>query len=185
MIHLLLLAVRAVGPTAAHQQHRTPPATEISGGTAAQQARKPTSKQESSMNTRLDDTTTTEDPIIRGLVIVTAVITIIGVLALIRAAVGGSVNHVTVRVDNQAGLAVQVDALDASGARVGLGEARTGTLTTFQEIPDIGARWTLVAAYGGQEVHRETLARTELAAGNWTIVIPASATSTLEQAGFQ
>lgn len=89
------------------------------------------------MNTRLNDPTTKGDPILRGLVIVTAVITIIGVVALIRAAVGDGVDHVTVRVDNQAGLAVRVDALDASGDRVGLGEAKPGTLTTFQEIPEI------------------------------------------------
>jgi catechol 2,3-dioxygenase-like lactoylglutathione lyase family enzyme len=137
------------------------------------------------MNTRLDDQTTTGDPMIRGVLIVIAMITIIGVVALIRAAVGDGVDHVTVRVDNQAGLAVWVDALDASGDRVGLGEAKPGTLTTFQEIPDVGARWTLVAAYGGQEVHRETLARTTLAAANWTIVIPADATRPLEQAGFR
>jgi hypothetical protein len=137
------------------------------------------------MTTRLDDLTTTNDPIVRTIVIVTVVITIVGVLALIRAAVGGGVNHVTVRVDNQAGLAVQVDALDASGDRVGLGQARPGTLTTFQEIPDVGSRWTLVAAYGRHEIHRQTLTRTTLAAGNWTIVIPAAATRPLERAGFQ
>jgi catechol 2,3-dioxygenase-like lactoylglutathione lyase family enzyme len=136
------------------------------------------------MNTRLDDPTTTDDPMIRVIVIVTAVITIIGVVALIRAGVGDGVDHVTVRVDNQAGLAVRVDALDTSGDRVGLGQAKPGTLTTFEEIPDIGSRWTLVAAYGDQEVHRETLARAALAAGNWTIVIPADATRPLEQAGF-
>jgi catechol 2,3-dioxygenase-like lactoylglutathione lyase family enzyme len=136
------------------------------------------------MNTRLDDPTTTGDPILRGLVIVTMAITIVGVLALLRAAAGDGVDHVTVRVDNQAGLAVRVDALDASGDRVGLGEAKPGTLTTFQEIPDIGARWTLVAAYGGQEVHRETLTRTTLAEADWTIVIPADATRPLERAGF-
>jgi hypothetical protein len=137
------------------------------------------------MNARLDDSTTTDDPMVVGVVIVTAVITIVGVLVLMGAAVGGGVDHVTVRVDNQAGLAVQVDALDASGDRVGLGEAKPGTLTTFQEIPDVGARWTLVAGYGGQEVHRETLARATLAGGNWTIVIPADATRPLERAGFQ
>ena len=136
------------------------------------------------MNTRLDDPTTT-DPIIRGLLIVTAVITLVGVLALTRAGVAGSVEHVTMRVDNQAGLAIQVDALDASDDRVGLGEAKPKTLTTFQEIPDIGARWTVVATYGGQEVHRETLTRTTLAAANWTIIIPAYATRPLEQAGSQ
>ena len=137
------------------------------------------------MNTRLNDPTTTDDSMIRVIVIVTAVITIIGVVALIRAAVGDGVDHVTVRVDNQAGLAVRVDALNTSGDRVGLGQAKPGTLTTFEEIPDIGSRWTLVAAYGDQEVHRETLARTELAAANWTIVIPADATRPLERAGFR
>jgi hypothetical protein len=138
------------------------------------------------MITRLDDATTTADPVVRGIVIATMAITIVGVLALIRAAVGGSgVDHVTVRIDNHAGLAVQVDALDDSGDRIGLGEAEPRTLTTFQEIPDIGSRWTLVATYGGQQVHRQTLARTALAAGNWTVTIPAGATSALERAGFQ
>jgi hypothetical protein len=136
------------------------------------------------MNTRLDDPTTTADPILRGLVIVTMAITIVGVVALLRAAAGDGVDHVTVRVDNQAGLAVRVDALNPSGDRVGLGEAKPGTLTTFQEIPDVGARWTLVAAYGRQEVHRETLTRTALAEADWTIVIPADATRPLERAGF-
>jgi hypothetical protein len=138
------------------------------------------------MTTRLDDATTTTDPVVRGIVIVTMAITIVGVLALIRAAVGGSgVDHVTVRIDNHAGLAVQVDALDDSGDRIGLGEAEPRTLTTFQEIPDIGSRWTLVATYGGQQVHRQTLARTALAAGNWTVTIPVGATSALGRAGFQ
>jgi hypothetical protein len=31
---------------------------------------------------------------------------------------------------------------------VGLGEAAPKTLTTFQEIPDIGPSWTFVATYG-------------------------------------
>jgi hypothetical protein len=138
------------------------------------------------MNTRLDDPTATIDPVAQGVLVVTAVVTIIGVLALIRAAVGDAgADHVTVRIDNRAGLAVQVDALDAAGDRVGLGEAEAGTLTTFQEIPDVGSRWTLVAAYGGQEVHRASLARSELAAGDWTVTIPAGATSALERAGFE
>jgi hypothetical protein len=137
------------------------------------------------MNARVDETTSQADPVVRGIAVVTVAITIVGMLALVRAAVGGRVDHVTVRVDNRAGLAVQVDALDAFGDRVGLGQADARTLTGFQEIPDIGARWTLVAAYGGREVSRETLTRTALAAGNWTVTIPASATSALERAGFQ
>jgi catechol 2,3-dioxygenase-like lactoylglutathione lyase family enzyme len=138
------------------------------------------------MTTRLDDPTTANDPVVRGIVVAAMAITIVGTLALVRATVsGGGVDHVTVWVDNQAGLAVQVDALDASGDRVGLGEAEARTVTTFQEIPDIGSRWTFVATYGDQEVDREILARTALAAAEWTVTIPASATSTLEQAGFQ
>jgi hypothetical protein len=137
------------------------------------------------MNARLDETTSQADSVVRGIVVVTVAITIVGMLALVRAAVGDRVGHVTVRVDNRAGLAVQVDALDASGDRVGLGEAEANARTSFQEIPDIGERWTLVAAYGGQEAHRETLARAALADRNWTVTIPASATSALERAGFQ
>ena len=113
------------------------------------------------------------------------VIAVIGILALLRAASGGGVEHVTVRIDNQAGLAVQVDALNASGDRVGLGEAQPTTLTTFSQIPDVGSQWTLVAAYGGREVHRASLTRADLAVGNWTVSIPAAATTTLERAGFQ
>jgi hypothetical protein len=116
---------------------------------------------------------------------VTLAITTLGMLLVARAAIGGGVDHVTVRVDNQAGLTVQVDAVDASGDTVGLGEAGPKTLSTFQKVPDIGSRWTLVAAYGGREVHRQTLGRAELAAGNWTVTIPASATSALERAGLR
>lgn len=135
------------------------------------------------MNARLDAATSAADPVVRGILGVTLVITLVGMLALIRAAVGGDgVDHVTVRINNQGGLAVQVDALNGSGDRVGLGQAEPKALTTFQEIPDIGSRWTLVAVYGGQEVHRQTLARAALAAGNWTIIIPASATRPLERA---
>ena len=135
------------------------------------------------MTTRLSDPTTT-DPVVRGIVVVTMAVTIVGVLALVRAGAGGRVHRVTVRVDNQAGLAVQVDTMDAAGDGVGLGEVKPGTLATFREIPDIGASWTIVAAYGGQEVYRKDLAKTELADRNWTITIPPDATHALEEAGF-
>ena len=80
-----------------------------------------------SMPTRLDRPTATGDPVVLAVLAVTAVITVTGILALVRAAVGGGVDHVTVRIDNQAGLAVQVDALDPSGADVGdLGEGGQG-----------------------------------------------------------
>jgi hypothetical protein len=134
---------------------------------------------------RLYDSTTTADPIVRGILILTMAALLVGTVALVRAAVGGRVQYLTVRVDNQTGLAVRVDALDASGARIGLGEAKSKALRTFLEVPDIGSRWTLVASYGGQEVFRETLARTELADRNWTVTIPPEATASLERAGFR
>jgi hypothetical protein len=90
-----------------------------------------------------------------------------------------------VRVQNQAALPLQVDALDPTGARIGLGVAKAGTLSTFHEIPDVGPTWTLVATYGGTEVHQETMARSALAALDWTFTIPADTTAALERAGFQ
>ena len=67
---------------------------------------------------------------------------------------------------------------------VGLGSAAGKALTTFQEIPDIGPRWTFVAAYGGRQVHRVAMTRSELAARGWTVSIPATATTELDRAGF-
>jgi len=136
------------------------------------------------MTTRLYDPTTT-DPIVRGILIVTMAAIVVGALALVRATVGAKSHHVTVRVDNQTGLAVQIDALNTANARVGLGEADPRTLRTFHEVPDIGAHWTFVAGYGGREVYRDTLSRTELADRNWTITIPADASDALEQGGIR
>jgi hypothetical protein len=105
------------------------------------------------MNARLDNPLTEADPLLRGVLITTLAVAAIGVLLLVRATFGGGVDHVTVRVDNQAALVLQVDTIDASGATVGLGVAAPKTLTTFQEIPDIGQRWTFVASYGSRQVH--------------------------------
>jgi len=55
------------------------------------------------MNARLDDATSTTDPVVRGILGVTLAITLVGMLALVRAAVGGGgVDHVTVRINNRA-----------------------------------------------------------------------------------
>jgi hypothetical protein len=135
------------------------------------------------MSARLDKPLTEADPLLRGVLITTLVVAAIGMLLLVRASVGGSVDHVTVRVDNRAGLGLQVDTIDASGARVGLGIAARKTLTTFQEIPDIGPRWTVVASYAGRQVYRVTMTRNELASRGWTVSIPAAATTQLEEAG--
>jgi len=137
------------------------------------------------MNARLDNPLTEADPLLRGVVITSVTIAVIGMLLLVRATVGGGVDHVTVRVDNQAALALQVDTIDAAGTAVGLGSAAAKALTTFQETPDIGPRWTFVATYGGRQVHRVAMTRAELAARGWTVSIPATATTELEGAGFR
>ena len=137
------------------------------------------------MNARLDDPLTGTDPLLRGVLIASVAIVAIGTLLLVRASVGGGVDHVTVRVDNQSALPLQVDTVDAAGAAVGLGSAAPRTRTTFQEVPDIGRRWTFVASYGGRQVHRVAMTRDELAARGWTVSIPATATTELEEAGFR
>jgi hypothetical protein len=137
------------------------------------------------MNARLDDHLTETDPLLRGVLIASVAIVAVGMLLLVRAAVTGGVDHVTVRVDNRSALALQVDTVDGEGAGGGLGSADPRTRTTFQEIPDIGRRWTFVATYGGHQVHQVTVTRAELAAGGWTVSIPATATTELEEAGFR
>ena len=52
------------------------------------------------MNTRLDNPLTEADPLLRGVLITSVAIVAIGVLLLVRATVGGRVDHVTVRVSN-------------------------------------------------------------------------------------
>jgi hypothetical protein len=133
------------------------------------------------MTTRLVDPTTT-GPVVRGILIATMVVIVVGLLAMVRATMRARTHHVTLRIDNQTGLAVQIDALDTASARVGLGEAEPRTLRTFHDVPDIGAHWTIVAAYGDREVYSESFARTELADRKWTVMIPADA---IETAGFQ
>jgi hypothetical protein len=137
------------------------------------------------MNVRLDHSSTEADPVVGAIVVATLVLSSLGALLLIRAQFGGTVGHVTVRVDNRTGLALDVDARDARGGIVGLGQVAPGTPTTFREVPDIGRRWTFVATYGGREVYREQLLRDELAAHGWTVQLPASATAALERAGFR
>jgi hypothetical protein len=124
------------------------------------------------------------DRALLALVAVTAVLTAIGMLWLVRAAVGEGVAYRTIRVDNQGALPVQVDATDGGG-RMGLGEAGPGATTTFQEVADPGPSWTFVASYGGREVARQTLSGRELAGRGWTVQVPAAATAELERQGYR
>jgi hypothetical protein len=137
------------------------------------------------VNARLDWPPARTDRALQTLLVVAALVAVVGVVLLLRAALGSSVSHVTLRLDNQTGLTLAVEAFDAAGSRVAVGSAQPKAQTTIQEVVDLGERWTFVAAYAGREVHRQTLSGAELRARGWTITLPADATRQLEQAGFR
>jgi hypothetical protein len=119
------------------------------------------------------------------LAVVAVVVTALGALWLARAAVGGRPDYRTVRVDNQAALSLQVDAVGGDGGRVGLGLAGPRATTTFQEVPDLGGAWTFVVSYGGQEVWRQAMGDRELAGRGWTVRVPDAVTLELERQGYR
>ena len=137
------------------------------------------------MNTRLDSPPTRTDPALQVLLAVATIAAVLGTMVLVRAALATNVGHLTLQVDNQAGLPLTVAALDRSGTRLAVTSAQPRAQTTVYELVDLGERWTFGAAYAGREVHRQTLSKAELRARGWTITIPASATRQLEQAGFR
>jgi hypothetical protein len=119
------------------------------------------------------------------LAVAAVVVTALGALWLARAAVGGRPDYRTVRVDNQAALSLQVDAVDGDGGRLGLGLAGPRATTTFLEVPDLGATWTFVVSYGGQEVWRQAVGGRELAGRDWTVQVPDAVTMELERQGYR
>jgi hypothetical protein len=119
------------------------------------------------------------------LAVAAVVVTVLGALWLVRAALGGRPDYRTVRVDNQAALSLQIDAVDGDGGRVGLGLARPQATTTFQDVPDLGGIWTFVVSYGGQEVWRQAVGGRELAGRGWTVQIPDAVTLELERQGYR
>jgi hypothetical protein len=108
-----------------------------------------------------------------------------GALWLVLVSVGGRPDYRTVRVDNRAGLTLQVDAVDGDGGMLGLGLAGPEETTTFHELPDLGRTWTFVFSYGGQELLRQQLAGRELAARGWTVQVPDEVTMELERLGYR
>ncbi|HEU4399239.1 MAG TPA: hypothetical protein VFU54_15550 [Actinomycetota bacterium] len=137
------------------------------------------------MSLRVERPDAGTDRPLQVLIAVTVAVTAVAVLFLARAALGDRVGYRTVRVDNQAGLPLQVDAVDATGGTMGLGEAGPRSATSFQEVADLGRAWTFVASYGGREVARQRLSGRELAERSWTVQVPSQATADLEAAGFQ
>jgi len=138
------------------------------------------------MNVRIQPPDTGTDRPVQVLAAIAIAVAAIGALSLMRSTVGDMTrDYRTVRVNNQTGLAVQVDALDAAGGRMGLGLAGPRSTASFQEVLDLGRAWTFVVSYGSQEVSRQELTGRELAAAGWTVQIPGKATAELEAAGFR
>jgi hypothetical protein len=137
------------------------------------------------MNARLDWPPTRTDPALQVMLVVATIAAVVGAVVLLRAALASDVGYVTLRVDNQTSLMLTLEALDRFGSRLPVGLAEPKAQTTVQEVVDLGDQWTVVAAYAGREVHRQTLSKAELRAQGWTITIPATATRELEQAGFR
>jgi hypothetical protein len=109
----------------------------------------------------------------------------LGAVWLAQAALGGRPTYRTVRVDNQAALPLQVDAVAADGARLGLGQAEPRATTTFHEVVDLGATWTFVFSYGGRELQRQSLPGRELAGRGWAVQVPETVTAELERQGYR
>jgi hypothetical protein len=117
--------------------------------------------------------------------VLAVVVTAVGALWLASSAVGGRPGHRTVRIDNQAGLALQVDAAGPDGGRLGLGLARPQATTTFHEVADRGGNWTFMFSYGGREVFRQPIGARDLAGRGWTVQVPGEVTMELERQGYR
>jgi hypothetical protein len=137
------------------------------------------------MNVRLDHSGIGTDRAVQLLAGIAVAVAAIGLLVLLRATLSGTPGHHTVQIDNQTGLELRVEVLDASGTAVSLGVARPRSSTAVAEAVDVGQDWTFVASYGRQEVFRTALSRAELASQGWTVRIPGSMTAGLERAGFR
>lgn len=137
------------------------------------------------MNARLDRRPARADPLLQLLLAWAVCVAVVVTVLLVHAELASRVGHVTVRVDNQAGLPLTLEAVGRGGGRVAVGTAAPKARTSFAEVLDVGDEWTFVAAYAGGEVYRQTLSGAELRAHGWTVTIPADATRQLERAGLR
>jgi hypothetical protein len=137
------------------------------------------------MSVRVGSAGTDVDRPVLAAAVAAVVVAAVGALFLIQAALGGRPDYRTVRVDNQAGLPVQVDVAGPGGGRLGLGVAGAQGTTTFEEVADPGQTWTFVVTYGGQELVRQPVGRRDLAGRDWTFQVPGDVTMELERQGYR
>jgi hypothetical protein len=137
------------------------------------------------MSVRVRSAGTDVDRPVLAAALVAVVVTAVGALWLVQAALGGRPDYRTVRVDNQAALPVQVDVTGADGGRLGLGVAGPRATTTFREVADPGRTWTFVVSYGGQELLRQPVSGQDLAGRDWAFQVPDDVTMELERQGYR
>jgi hypothetical protein len=137
------------------------------------------------MSVRVRPGGTEVDRPVLAVAVLAVVATAVGALWLASSAIGGRPSYRTVRVDNQAGLALQADVAGPDGGRLGLGQVDPQEVTTFREVVDMGRSWTVVASYGGREVWRQEVDGRELAARGWTVQVPGEVTLALERQGYR
>ena len=122
---------------------------------------------------------------VMALAVAAVVATALGALWLVQVAIGGRPDYRTVRIDNQAGLPVEVEVAGGGGGRLTLGVAGPEEATTFDVVADPGPTWTFVVSYGGRELLREAVGGRDLAGRGWTFQIPGDVTMALERQGYQ
>jgi hypothetical protein len=137
------------------------------------------------MSVRVRPGGTGVDRPVQAVALLAVVITAVGALWLASSAVGGRPSYRTVRVDNQAGLPLQVDAAGPDGGRLGLGQAGPQAVTAFEEVVDQGRTWTFVVSYGGRELWRQAVDGQELAGRGGTVQVPDDVTLALERQGYR
>jgi hypothetical protein len=135
---------------------------------------------------QLDDRALRSDWTIQALVAATLLIAAIGVGWLVlAAATDDHVRHLpAIRVQNQTHLPLQLAVIDSGGSQLDLGPHLPGASTVL-DVVDMGPTWTFVASYGGHEVFRQAVPRSDVETRGWSLVIPASTTTDLERQGFR
>jgi len=138
------------------------------------------------MNARLDDRVAEPDLVVTALLVVAAALYLAFAGWLIAVQVGaGGMRHVpVVTIDNQTHMTLEVVLVDQHGDRLTLGAHPPGRSRRL-EVADPGSSWTFETFYGPRQVDLQTFDRAALARQGWTVRIPATATTDLEQAGFR
>jgi hypothetical protein len=137
------------------------------------------------MSVRVRPNGTGTDRAVLAVAALAVVVTAAGALWLALAAASGRPDYRTIKVDNRAGLPLQVDAVAPDGGRLGLGVAEEGAVTTFHELPDLGRTWRFTFSYGGRELAAATVAGRDLAGRGWAVQIPGTVTMELERQGYR